>query len=166
MYAWQLITDVFRSSLFALSHVCGSMGLALITLSFLIRVVSFPLRVRVMARRGKLMKGLLTIPLAAALYSVVREAARAGGGFLWIRNLSRPDALLGLVGAIVSAIAVLSSPATQNVAAQNMQRVAMVLPILLAFLMMSKIASGVGIYWIASSAMSTGERLIARRRAR
>jgi membrane protein insertase Oxa1/YidC/SpoIIIJ len=166
MYGWHFLTELFRETLFALSHACGSMGFAIAALSLVVRIASFPIRIRLKSRRGRFWKGVIAIPFAAALYSVVREAARTGGRFLWIRNLSRPDALLGLVGALIAAIAALTSPVSQQTAAQGMQRVAMIVPILITFLVASKVASGVGVYWIASSAVSTGERMLARRRGR
>jgi len=83
---------------------------------------------------------------------IFRDQARwgAGGRFLWIRNLARPDAILAVATGVLTCAASLLAP---HLPQQSRVAVAM-LPALLTLLFAWRLASGVVLYWAASTAVS------------
>ena len=116
--------------------------------------------------KGTLLTLLVQVPLGAALYAAIRKGVVAGTRFLWIGDLTRPDFMLtGIVG-LLAALGVVLTGATQPTAASPagvstyvMAVVSGLLTIFFAF----KLASGIGIYWAASSVVSLVQPLIVRR---
>jgi YidC/Oxa1 family membrane protein insertase len=115
--------------------------------------------------KGMLLTALVQVPLGAALYQAVRNGLTAGTRFLWIGDLTRPDfALTALVG-VLAALGVGLTGATQPAAASPagistyaMAVVSGLLTVLFAF----KLASGIGIYWAASSAVGILQPVLVR----
>ena len=105
---------------------------------------------------------LAQLPLMVALFSAVQQVAARGGAFLWIRDLARPD-----VGVAVVATGLTIGGALLGPQPPADQRWAMVLiPALLTAVTLTQMASGVGLYWGASSAVGIVQAvLVARRRA-
>jgi YidC/Oxa1 family membrane protein insertase len=103
---------------------------------------------------------LIQIPMMVALYSAVRQAAAIGSRFFWIADISRPDrALTVLVTAIGAAAAALGTPpSTEH------RIVTVVLPAAVTFFALSRMASGIGIYWGVSSAVGIVQAFAVRRR--
>lgn len=93
-----------------------------------------------------------------ALYRIVSSAARRAVGFLWIPDLSRPDALIasvaaGLAGA--ATIAAGSGGATSRTSAA--------LAVGLTFLVAWRLSAATGLYWVASNAVGIIQSLLLRR---
>jgi YidC/Oxa1 family membrane protein insertase len=103
---------------------------------------------------------LIQIPMMVALYSAVRQATAIGSRFFWIADISRPDRVLTvLVTAIGAAAAALGTPpSTEH------RIVTVVLPAAVTFFALSRMASGVGIYWGVSSAVGIVQAFAVRRR--
>jgi YidC/Oxa1 family membrane protein insertase len=104
--------------------------------------------------------GLMQLPLVLALYSAVQQVAARGGSFLWIRDLARPD---WATVAIASALTVATALAGPQIAAE--QRMFLVAATaLVTVITLSYLASGVGLYWGASSAVGIVQTVIIHRR--
>jgi YidC/Oxa1 family membrane protein insertase len=107
---------------------------------------------------------LIQLPFVAGMYTVVRGAVTSGvgGRFLWIQNISRPDALLALLAAaLVYGVALLSPQVTQQA-----PRWQMLLPAVVTLVFLVKLSAGLGLYWGTSSAVGCVQALLLRRRLR
>jgi YidC/Oxa1 family membrane protein insertase len=105
---------------------------------------------------------LVPIPLLVALYSAARQAAAVGTRFFWIADIARPDRLLTILVTAIGAAAALvgTPPSTQQ------RVVTVVLPAVLTFFALSRMAAGVGIYWGISSAVGVVQAVVLRRQVR
>jgi YidC/Oxa1 family membrane protein insertase len=116
--------------------------------------------------KGALLTAFVQIPLGAAIYQAVRTGVTAGTRFLWIGDLTRPDfaltAITGLLAAVGVGITGATQPSGANPAGMStyaMAAVSGLFTILFAF----RLASGIGIYWAASSAVGILQPIIVRR---
>ena len=104
---------------------------------------------------------IIQLVLGAGVYSAIRRGLGAGGRFLWIRNLALPNAALAVATAVLTAAASLLGP---HIPQQS--RVAMaVLPALLTLVFAWRLASGVVLYWAASTAVSGLQGVLLNRKA-
>jgi YidC/Oxa1 family membrane protein insertase len=107
------------------------------------------------------LSGLLQMPAFLAFYSAVRKAIAAGGRFLWIRNIAKPDVLLTI---IVSAITYASVVyAASGSPPQHGKQIMAVLPVVVTVLILIKTSAGVGLYWGVSAAASLLQTFVVRR---
>jgi YidC/Oxa1 family membrane protein insertase len=115
--------------------------------------------------KGTLLTALVQFPIGVALYQAVRTGLTAGARFLWIGDLARPDfALTALVG-ILAALGVYVTGATQPTAttpAGLSTYSAAIVSGLLTVCFAFRLASGVGIYWAASSLVGLVQPVIVR----
>lgn len=102
---------------------------------------------------------LLQLPFVAALYTVIRQGAGAAGRFLWIRDLARPDVVLAGIASALTALVALATPSAPGPGA----RIAVVISMLFTFLILTRLAAGVGLYWAASSAVGAVQGVLLRR---
>src|SRR5689334_22937741 len=131
MFFWSSFLDLIRVVLFSLGHVCGgSLGGGIIMLSLLVRLALLPLTFRLALR-----------------------AAR----FLWIGDLSRPDALVASVAAGLAGAAVVAGPSSGS------SKVAAALAAATTFLIAWRLSAGVGLYWVASNVVGVVQSLLVRR---
>jgi membrane protein insertase Oxa1/YidC/SpoIIIJ len=172
---WSNLIDVARGLLFVLAHWCGgSFGLAIVLASATARLAILPLTLPAMRRnldraRNKvttpdpraLLDGLIQFPPAVALYSAIRAAGAAAGGFLWIANLAKPDRLLTLVAALTSAGVALTMAAPGGPRAAHL--VPMIMSGLITLVVVSHLSAGVAVYSITNSLIGAVERSIAAR---
>jgi YidC/Oxa1 family membrane protein insertase len=107
-----------------------------------------------------LLGGLVQLPFVLGMYSAVRQAIAGvtGGRFLWIRNITRPDAVLAvLVAALTYAMIALGPQPQQG------SRFVMLLPAVVTFVVLLKLSAGFGLYWGASSLVGTVQSSLLRR---
>jgi YidC/Oxa1 family membrane protein insertase len=96
---------------------------------------------------GNIVGSLAPAPVLLALYSAVRQCVAAGGRFLWIADLSRPDGMLAvLVGALGVAAASLA-PVPQG----QSRTLTTLLPAAVTMIVLWKMAAGISLYWGAST---------------
>ena len=107
--------------------------------------------------RGTLGAMLIQAPIFGALYRAITTGARNVGGFLWIRDLAEPDIVLAIVASIGAAIAAKVDPCAATSSRAWIPAAA------ITFVFAWRIAAGVGLYWVASSAVGVGQSLILRR---
>jgi YidC/Oxa1 family membrane protein insertase len=107
--------------------------------------------------RGTFAAMLIQAPVYGALYRAIASSARSIGGFLWIRDLTGPDVVVaGIAAALAAAGAKLdASPSSASRA--------WIAAAAITFVFAWRLASGVGLYWVASSAVGVGQSLVLRR---
>lgn len=104
---------------------------------------------------------LVQLVLGAGVYSAIVRGLARGSRFLWIRNLTQPNALLAVITGIVAGLASLMGPHLPQ-----QSRVWLTLcPALLTVILGWRLASGVVLYWAASSAVSGFQALLLRRKS-
>jgi YidC/Oxa1 family membrane protein insertase len=123
---------------------------------------------RIFAREGVSMipragciGALLQAPVFLALFDAVRQCAAAGGRFLWIRDISRPDIALAVLVAALTAGSMAAGP-QPDIPAQQRQLL-LIMPALFTLLALWQMAAGVGLYWGISSVVGVAQGVIVRR---
>ncbi|MFC1597731.1 YidC/Oxa1 family membrane protein insertase [Planctomycetota bacterium] len=102
---------------------------------------------------------LVQMPVLLALFSAVRRCVRAGGRFLWIRNISKPDFILTLgVAALTYATVSLGVHS-----ADENKTLMIAVSTILTFFVLLKMPAGIGLYWGVSSLVSLLQTAIVRR---
>ena len=104
---------------------------------------------------------LVQAPAVLALYGGVKQAARAGGRFLWIRNLAEPNWMLAIVATTVTVLATSS-----GIASIQNRTVILATSAAIAFLVLTKMSAGVALYWTMSTVFGSVQGWIARRQQR
>lgn len=110
-----------------------------------------------MAPKGTLLGAFVQMPIGAGLYSTIGSIARRAGQFLWIHDLSRPDALVASVAAGLAGAAVAAGPSATG------SRVSAVLAAGVTFVLAWRLSAGVGLYWVASNVVGVVQSLLVRR---
>jgi YidC/Oxa1 family membrane protein insertase len=121
---------------------------------------------RVMAREGVspisvggCIGALIQIPVFLALYAAVRQVASLGGRFLWVRDISRPDMVVGAVATLLT----LAATASGSSGPAPNRAVVLLISAMVAAVALSKMAAGIGLYWGLSSLIGTAQGLVVRR---
>lgn len=99
--------------------------------------------------------------VGAGVYSAIRRGLGAGGRFFWIRNLAQPNAILAIITAILSAAVSVFGPHLP----QQSRAALTLLPAVFTLFFAWRLASGVVLYWAASTAVSGLQGLLLRRSA-
>jgi YidC/Oxa1 family membrane protein insertase len=124
---------------------------------------------RVMAREGVSpisvggrIGALIQIPVFLALYAAVRQVASLGGRFLWVRDISRPDAVVGILATVFT----LAATASGSSGPAPNRTIVLLMSGVLTVVALSKMAAGVGLYWGLSSLIGAAQGLAVQRHAR
>lgn len=122
---------------------------------------------RVMAREGVspisvggCIGALIQIPAFLALYAAVRQVANIGGRFLWVRDISKPDAVVGILATVFT----LAATASGSSGPAPNRTIVLVMSGVLTAVALSKMAAGVGLYWGLSSLIGAAQGLVVQRR--
>jgi len=110
-----------------------------------------------LAPKGTFLGTLVQMPIGAAVYQVIAASAKLAARFLWIGDLSRPDALVASVAAGLAGAAVAAGPATGG------SRSAVAVASAVTFVVAWKLSAGVGLYWVASNIVGVVQSLLLRR---
>ena len=102
---------------------------------------------------------LVQMPILLGLFSAVRRCVAAGGRFLWIRNIAKPDFLLTLAVTALTYVTVLLGA---NSGDQN-KTLMILVPTILTFFILLRMSSGIGLYWGVSSLVGLLQSFIIRR---
>lgn len=94
-----------------------------------------------------LLGSLVQLPIFGMLYSSIRSSISSGGAFLWIKNLASPDFLLTLVIVSLTGASAYLMPG----ASEQMKTNTAVIQVVVTFLIVWKLAAGLGLYWASSS---------------
>jgi YidC/Oxa1 family membrane protein insertase len=105
---------------------------------------------------------LIQMPVLLALFTAVRGCVQAGGRFLWIRNIAKPDVLLA---SAVAAIACVTAAVGAGSTEQN-HAMLIAVPTLLTFFVLLRMSAGIGLYWGVSNLVTLTQTVkIQRERA-
>ncbi len=99
------------------------------------------------------------MPILLALFVAVRGCVRAGGRFLWIRNIAKPDFVLtAVVTALTYATVALGASSTD----QN-KALMIAIPTMITFFVLLRMSAGIGLYWGVSTMVSLFQAVIIHR---
>jgi len=112
-----------------------------------------------LAPKGSFLGAMVQMPIGAGLYSTIGSIAKRATRFLWVHDLSRPDALVASVAAGLAGAAVAAGPSSSG------SRVSAVLAAGVTFLVAWRLSAGVGLYWVASNVVGVVQSLLVRRAA-
>lgn len=101
---------------------------------------------------------MVQMPLGIAVYRVVSENVLRAGRFLFIPDLAQPNVLLTALIATTGALGTLFAPSTAPG-----KTAAVISSMLITTLIVWRLASGVGLYWLGSSAVGVAQSLIVKR---
>jgi YidC/Oxa1 family membrane protein insertase len=111
---------------------------------------------------GKTLLGaFLQMPVIYGLY----QALRTGVGrepFLWVRDLGRPDTILGILAALSTAIAIAVAPHLS----EHARLIIVLVPAILCCFAALHVSSGVALYWITSNLLGAVQTLALRQAMR
>lgn len=102
---------------------------------------------------------LAQMPFFLGLFQAVRKCAVAGGPFLWVRNIARPDAILALVVAAITC----ASVALTRTFPEQPKTILIMLPAVVTLVALWQLSAGVAVYWGVSSLFSLVQAGIIRR---
>ena len=112
-----------------------------------------------LAPKGTVLGALVQMPIGAGVYQTIAGIARRAARFLWIGDLSRPDALVASVAAGLAGAAVVAGPSPTS------SRVGAALAAGVTFLFAWRLSAGLGLYWAASNVIGVVQSLLVRRAA-
>jgi YidC/Oxa1 family membrane protein insertase len=107
--------------------------------------------------QGALAGTLIQLPINGALYQAIVGGVRRAAGFLWIRDLARPDVLLATAAAVLAACAA-AIAGESSAAARNAAIVSGAITFLLAW----RLSAGLGLYWLASNGVGLVQSILLR----
>ena len=117
--------------------------------------------VSLLPARG-LLGALVQLPVVLGMFYAVRRCVNAGGRFLWIANIARPDFLLaGLVALLTWATVALGS----HSAPEQGRTFLVLFPAVMMFLVLLRLSAGIGLYWAASNLVGLVQAAIVGREA-
>lgn len=105
---------------------------------------------------------LAQFPVLLALFCAVRRCVAAGGRFLWIRNIARPDFLLILLVTGLTYAAVALGPNS----GEHGRSLMAAIPAIVTFAVLAGMAAGVGLYWGVSNVVGLLQAAILRHERR
>lgn len=108
--------------------------------------------------RSSLMGLLVQLPVFGLLYKAITNAGSGAGPFLWMKSLATPDAALTGIVLLLSAISAYYFPSAAGGPAMLMIAV----QVLVTAFILWKLSAGVGLYWVASAAVSAVQSLVLR----
>lgn len=111
------------------------------------------------APKGTLLGTLVQMPLGAGLYQTIGGIAKRAVRFLWVHDLSRPDALVASVAAGLAGAAVAAGPSSTG------SRASAAVAAGVTFVVAWRLSAGVGLYWVASNVVGVVQSLLVRRAA-
>jgi len=109
------------------------------------------------APKGTFLGALVQMPIGAGLYQTIGAIAKRTVRFLWVHDLSRPDALVASVAAGLAGAAVAAGPSSSG------SRASAALAAGVTFLVAWRLSAGVGLYWVASNVVGVVQSLLVRR---
>lgn len=109
--------------------------------------------------KGSFLGALVQMPIGLGVYSTIGSVAKRAVRFLWIHDLSRPDALVASAAAGLAGAAVAAGPSSTG------SRASAALAAGITFVVAWRLSAGVGLYWVASNVVGVVQSLLVRRAA-
>lgn len=108
--------------------------------------------------RLALFNAIVQMPLGFAVYRVITENAARAGRFFFVADLARPSIIITAIAATFSSVGILIMPTTTP----GSRISGAIFASLVTAFMVWRLASGVGLYWIGSSAVGAVQSLLVR----
>ena len=108
---------------------------------------------------GGCVGGLVQGPVLLALYAGVKQAARSGGRFLWIRSLADPSWSLAIGATLLTMLATGAGAASP----QN-RTIMLAISASITLVVLTKMSAGVALYWTMSSLFGSVQAWIVNRK--
>jgi len=102
----------------------------------------------------------IQLPIFGMLYRSIRDSLSSSGAFLWIKSLASPDFLLTLLILSLTGLSAYLMPS----ASEQMRSTLVVIQVMVTFLIVWKLAAGLGLYWASSSLVGLFQTLWLRYR--
>jgi YidC/Oxa1 family membrane protein insertase len=99
-------------------------------------------------------------PIFAMLYSAIRTSLGTGVPFGWIKNLAAPDFILTLIITSLAGVSAYLMPS----ASEQLRNGLIAFQIIVTFLLVWKLAAGLGLYWASSNLVGLSQTLWLRYR--
>lgn len=110
-----------------------------------------------LAPKGTLLGTLVQLPIGAGVYQTILASAQRAARFLWVGDLSRPDALVASIAAGLAGAAVVAGPQSTS------SRLGAAVAAAVTFLLAWRLSAGVGLYWVASNVVGVVQSVLVRR---
>jgi YidC/Oxa1 family membrane protein insertase len=104
---------------------------------------------------------LVQLPIFGMLYRSIRLSLTSSSAFLWIRNLASPDFYLTLLILFVTGLSVYLMPS----ASEQIRIKLIAVQVVVTFLIVWKLAAGLSLYWLSSSAVGVFQTVWLRYRS-
>jgi YidC/Oxa1 family membrane protein insertase len=108
-----------------------------------------------MVPRGTFATALVQAPIGSAIYSALRSGLGARTTFLWVADLTRPDAVVAVVAALLAGTTAAVAPPAFN-------KVGVALSTLFTLFFAWKLAASLGLYWLASNVVAVAQSVLLR----
>lgn len=112
--------------------------------------------------RSSLLGMLIQLPMFGLLYQAVSNAGAGKGGFLWMKSLASPDAVLTAIVLLLNAVSAYYFPS----AAGGVPALMIVVQVAVTAFVMWKLSAAMGLYWAASASLNTVQTLMLHREQR
>jgi YidC/Oxa1 family membrane protein insertase len=89
----------------------------------------------------------IQLPIFGMLYSSIRTSLTSNSAFLWVRNLASPDLWVTLVILSLTGLSAYLLPATSA----HMRNALVAIQMFVTFVIVWKLAAGLGLYWMSSN---------------
>lgn len=101
------------------------------------------------------------MPVFLAVYSAVRSVVGAGGRFLWIKDIAKPDILLTCIVSAITFASVYRGSVLGD--SQQNAKAMLIIPVMVTVVVLAKTSAGIGIYWGVSAAAGAVQSYLVRR---
>ena len=102
----------------------------------------------------------IPLPIFGILYSSIRASLTSNSTFLWIKSLTSPDAWLTLVILTLTGLTAYLMPSN----AAQLRNTLIAIQLFVTFLIVWKLAAGLGLYWMSSNLVNLFQTLWLRHR--
>jgi YidC/Oxa1 family membrane protein insertase len=104
-----------------------------------------------------ILSALAQFPILLGMYQLLRKGLR--GRFLWVKELSQPDAWLALLAGLTTVLLMSANPDLP----EHMRLMLIIVPSIVAIVVALKVASALSLYWTASNCYSAMQTVVLHR---
>ncbi|HEY4130316.1 MAG TPA: membrane protein insertase YidC [Gemmatimonadaceae bacterium] len=108
-----------------------------------------------MVPRGTFTTMLVQAPIGSAIYSALGAGLKSRTAFLWVADISRPDAAVAIGAAVLAGLAAGAAPPSFN-------KVGVAVGTLFTLFFAWRLAASVGLYWLASNVVGVAQSVLLR----
>jgi YidC/Oxa1 family membrane protein insertase len=105
--------------------------------------------------KGTMSVMLIQAPIGMALYRALGTGLKGRTSFLWVTDITRPDAIVATIAAILAGIAAGAAPPSFN-------KLGVAISTLMTLYFAWRMTSSVGLYWLASNVIGVAQSVMLR----